>query len=779
MWKHTLKLSFRSLLRQKGYTLLNVLGLGLSMALVMVIAVYVLKEFKTDKFHVHYNDIYRLETTHAVTPSLASEFLHTVLPEALEICRLNINYRYVLAEAEGEQLRIDNLMYADSSFFNIFSFDLIHGDPSKVLTDPLSIVLSRSEAQKFFGDAHPVGQTILISNHLHFTVTGVMEDPPLESTLKFSAIAPFHAMEPMRNDPDILRDWNNWNYYTYVLLAREHDIALVNQKVSEGMDQMARETFGFPEEVRIGFSLRPLSDIYFNRHIEYDHADKGNLAFIMIYIAIGVFILIIAVINFINLSTAMAFRRAREVGLKKVMGSSRVMLIRQYLTEAILVGFAALLVALVLFEIMVPEFNRLTLSDLQFSLWDNPGAVLALLGFAVFTGLVSGMYPAFYLTRFDPVRVLKGEITKGKRGGLLRKILIVFQFTISIGIILSTLVIYNQMQYAYNKDLGYEPDHIVYFTQSAPIRQNFEAFRTEIKQIPGVEYVGRSNGLMGYVQMGWGRNVDGEERRMNAMAVDPEFMDVFGLEIIEGRSFDPLRQTDENNTYILNETAVRQFGLENPVGVQFADGQVIGVVKDFSYRSVHHHTDALVIAYLPSWASLANIRLSGHNVAATMDQVEAVWTSFAPDFPFHYNHLDSALGRLYESEQRLFRLFLFFSAFAIFVACLGLSGLALFSTQQRNKEVGIRKVLGSSVSGIVMLLTSDFMRWVLLANLIAWPIAWLAMNRWLDNFAYRISMQWWMFVAAALMALIIALATISFQAIRAAMTNPVNALKYE
>ncbi len=779
MWKYTLKLSLRSLIRQKGYTLVNVIGLGLGMALFLIIAVYVLKEFITDKFHANYNEIYRLETSHAITPSLASEFLRTVLPEALEICRLNTNYRNVLAEVNGEQMRIGNLLYADSSFFNVFTFGLIHGDPATALAKPLSIVLSRSEAEKFFGDAHPVGETILIANHLRFEVTGVMEDPPEVSTLKPSAVIPFHALEAMRNDPDILTDWNNWNYYTYVLLTHEHDIADVNAKVSEGMDKMARDALGFSEEVRLGFFLRPMSDIYFNRHIQYDFADKGNLTFIMIYIAIGVFILFIAVINFINLSTAMAFRRAREVGLKKVMGSSRVMLIRQYLAEAIMVSLVALLIAMALFEIMVPEFNRLTLSNLQFSLWENPWAILFLLGFAVLTGLVSGIYPAFYLTRFDPVQVLKGEVTKGKRGGLLRKILIVFQFTISAGIIFSTLVIYSQMQYAVDKDLGYKTDHIVYFTLSPPIRNNFEAFRTEIKQIPGVEHVGRSDGLMGYVQMGWGRNVDGEERRMNAMAVDPGFMDVYGLEIVEGRTFDPLRQTDENNTYILNETAVRQFGLKNPVGVQFADGQVIGVVKDFSYRSVHHNIDALVIAYMPSWASLANIRLSGHNVAATMDQVEAVWTSFAPDFPFHYNHLDTALGRLYDSEQRLFKLFLFFSAFAIFVACLGLSGLALFSTQQRNKEVGIRKVLGSSISGIVVLLTGDFMRWVLLAIFIAWPIAWLAMNRWLDNFAYRISIQWWMFVVAALMALVIALATISFQAIRAAMANPVNALKYE
>ncbi len=774
-----IKHSLRSLLRQKGYTLVNVAGLGLGMALFLLIVVYVYKEYQTDKFHENYHEIYRLETNTAVTPSLGSEFLRTVLPEAREICRLNHGYRNILVNVDGNRSRIGELLYADSSFFNIFSFRLIHGDPQTALSKPLSIVLSASEAQRLFGDEHPVGETLEIANHLTYTVTGVMEDPPESSTIKPTAVIPFHALLQVRNDPNVLRDWNNWNYFTYVLLSPNHNIKDINQKVSEGMDQVVRAEFGFPEEVEIGFFLRPMADIYFNRNIVHDFANKGNKTFNVIYIAIGVFILFIAVINFVNLSTAMAFRRAREVGLKKVMGSSRAALVRQYLGEAILVSFIALLLAMALFDIMVPEFNRLTLSSLEFSLWQNPLVLLMLLGFGAFVGLLSGVYPAFYLTRFEPVQVLKGEVTRGRRGGMLRKILIVFQFAVSIGIIFSTLVIYNQMKFAVNKDLGFEKDQIIYFYQSAPVRNNYETFRNELKQIPGVEHVGRSNQIPGYVSMGWGRPVDGEERRMNALPIDPEFLEVYGLEVVEGRSFDPLLQSDKDNTYILNETAVRQFGLDDPIGVQFADGRVIGVVKDFSYRSVHHSIEPLVLAYMPSWTGVVNIKLSGDNFSSTIEQVGKVWNSFAPDFPFNYNFLDSAIGRLYDAEQRLFKLFLFFSALAIFVACLGLSGLALFSTQQRTKEVGIRKVMGSSIRAIVVLLTSDFLRWVLLANLLALPLAWLAMNRWLDNFAYHISIQWWIFALAALLAILIALVTISWQAIRTAIANPVEALKYE
>jgi putative ABC transport system permease protein len=355
-----------------------------------------------------------------------------------------------------------------------------------------------------------------------------------------------HCLLSVTTQP-ALNDWNNWNYHTFVLLPREHDINALNQKTAEGFDHMVQETFGF-EDVEIGFFLRPLSDIYFNQNIQHDSLEKGNMTFILIYIAIAIFILTIAVVNFVNLSTAMAFRRAREVGLKKVMGSTRGMLIRQYLTEAVVISMAALLLALILFEILVPEFNRLTLAGLEFSLIDNPLIILLFAAIAILVGLVSGIYPAFYLTRFEPVVVMKGAATRGKGGSLLRKILIVFQFTISIGIILSTIVIYSQMNYARNKDMGFDRNNIVYFWGSGNVIPQYESFKAELKQIPGVEFVGLSGSVPGYVGMSWGRQVDGTERRMNAMTVDPEFIELYGLEIIEGRSFDPDLATDRDRT---------------------------------------------------------------------------------------------------------------------------------------------------------------------------------------------------------------------------------------
>lgn len=776
---NNIKFSIRSLMRQKGYALVNVLGLALGMALFLLIAVYVYKELQTDKHHKNYNEIYRIETPGgAVTASMVATFAQTILPEALEICRIDVHNSSALVNVDETQFRLNEVLYADSTFFNVFSFDIIHGDPASALSKPLSIVLSQSEAGKLFGDEHPVGRVIRLNNAHNLEVTAVMADPPANNSFKSGAVIPFHAFPIIRNDSTVLNDFNNWNYHTFVLLPREHDINAINRKVSEGFDRIVSETFGF-EEMEIGFFLRPLSDIYFNPSIQHDSLEKGNMTFILIYIVIAFFILIIAAINFINLSTAMAFRRAREVGLKKVMGSTRGMLIRQYLTEALVISLIALVFALVLFEILVPEFNRLTLTGLKFSLIENPLAILLFAGLSIVVGLVSGIYPAFYLTRFQPAQVIKGEVTRGRGGSLLRKILIVFQFTVSIGIIFATIVIYSQMNYARNKDLGFDRNNIVYFWGSGNVIPQYETFKSELKQIPGVEYVGISSAVPGYVGMGWGREVDGIERRMSAMTVDPEFIDLYGFEIIEGRSFDPDLATDRNRTFILNETAVRMFELEDPIGTQFADGTIIGVVRDFSYLSVHHGIGPLVLAYYPGWSNQVSIRLSGGNIPEAIKRIETVWNSFAPGFPFRYHFLDDAIGRLYAKEQRLFRLFMYFSGLAIFVACLGLSGLALFATQQRTKEVGIRKVFGSSVKNIVLLLTGDFLRWVLLANIIAWPLTWYAMNRWLDNFAYHISIQWWMFVLSAVLAGVIALATISFQALRAAFANPVDALKYE
>lgn len=779
MLKSHLKFSLRSLLRQKGYALLNIAGLGLGFALFLLIGVYVKSELSTDRFHEHYRQLHRAETPEfSSTPSLVAQMLDNTLPEALAICRVAPHYGSPLVNNGRESFNLGRLMLADSTFFRMFSYELLLGDPGTALSKPLGIVLSQSEALKLFGQDNPLGKTLRLDHRLSLEVTGVLADLPSNSLFRGTAVMPFHALPLLSGDPNALSDWNNWNYNTFVLLPRTFSLQAINEKVRTSFNQAAGEMFGF-SDIDLGVFLRPLGDIYFNRNIPGDILPKGNKTFVLLYLAIGVFILCIAIINFINLSTAMASRRSREAGMKKVLGSTRGNLIGQYLGESVFLSLVAIVLALLLFELLLPGFNKLSGASLAFSLAGEPLLLPAALVLALVTGLLAGIYPALYLSRFEPAAVLKGEVTRGRKGSTLRKGLIVFQFTISIAIIFSTIVIYRQLQYARNHDLGFNQENIIYFRGAGGIPANYEAFKNELKQLPGVDFVGVSHSIPGYVGMNWGRVVDTVERRINALPCDPGFLEVYGLNITQGRSFDNTIPTDFNNGFILNETAVRQFGLENPVGARFWNGKIIGVVADFSYVSVHHNIEPLVLAYMPDWCSYISVRLNGHNTLPTLDQIGEIWKSYAPEFPFNYRFLDEAIGRLYEKEARLTRLFLSFSLLAIFVACLGLSGLALYTTQQRTREVGIRKVFGSSTRGILTLLTTDFLRWVMLANLIAWPLAWYAMRRWLENFAYPIRMEWWMFAAAALIALAIALATISAQAFRTARTNPVDALKYE
>lgn len=779
MIRENFRLAIRSILRLKGYTLLNIFSLGIGMALFMIIVLFIYNELSTDRHHQNYHRIYRVETEkYPVTNSLTASFLATVLPEALEICRY---YRWgndQLVTYSGRQTNISQPVMVDSTFLNIFSVDLLHGDAANVLNRPMTIVLSASEVKKIFGNDHPIGKTILVNNLYNFEVTGVMADFPPNSILQATALISFPTLITTTGDPRVLEGWRTWNYLTFVLLPEKHDLEAINIKTGAGMKHLAMERYG-PDDGDVNFFLRPFKDIYFDRNIPYDYLPKGNMVFLTISFGIGMFILFIAMVNFINLSTAMAFRRAREVGLKKVLGSTRVMLVKQYLTESAMLGLVSLILALLFFELLLPVFNNITGMVLTFSFSENLHILLLTILFALLVGMVAGIYPAFYISRFQPAEVLKGAVTKGRRGRILRKVLIVFQFTVSIGIIFSTIVLFSQMEYTCKKDLGFSSENIIYFRKHSDITNHYDAFKQALKQIPGVEYVGLSSHVPGYSSMAWERFLDSAEVRINALPVDSEYLDVYGLKISRGRNFDHGMTTEMDRAFILNETAVRTFGLDEPIGVRFWDGKVIGVIEDYTFTSLHHPIGPLVLGWMPGWTSQVSVKLSGHDIPRVINQIEQVWKSFAPDYPFTWQFLDESIGQLYVKEQRLTKLFLAFSALAVFLACLGLSGLALFTTQQRTREISIRKVYGSSLRQLLFLITGDFLRWVLLANIIAWPVAWFIMSRWLENFAYRISISWWMFVLSAVLALVLALVTIIWQALSAARINPALALKHE
>ncbi|MCF8234392.1 MAG: ABC transporter permease [Bacteroidales bacterium] len=774
-----IKTALRSFLKNKGYVVINILGLAIGMAMFFLIALYVKDEITADKFHKNLENIYRIETDRfANTPMRMKKLMGEEIPEVEKVCRMSYGQSSGLFELGEKSLPFDDMLLADPNFFEIFSFELLRGDPATVLSNPYSLVISESESERIFGAEDPIGKTLLRDQKTTFQITGVMKDIPPNSSIFAGLVGNLEVFPELNGHPGYLEDYNDWSHITFLLLSDNHKIEAVSQKISKHLNDEVHAMMG-RDDFTINWLLRPMEEVYLKEGKRFDFLRHGSLSYIYIYSAVGLFILFIAVVNFINLATATASRRSREIGLKKVIGAGRPALIRQFLTESVLISLLALLIAVFLFELLVPVFNRSILAELSSSALFNPGVMIVAVLFSILIGILAGLYPAFYLSRQQPASILKGEKTSGRKGIGLRRALIVFQFTISVILIVASLVIYRQMRFARNYDLGFNKDQVLYFYKKGGVSDKFEEFKAELKSIPEVQHVGASSHIPGYAGMSWGRKVDTVDRRFAAITCNPEFLDVLELELVDGRNFYEGSEMDIHKSYIVNETLVKEFGLKQPVGTSLADGSIIGVVKDFSFVSIRNRIGPLALAYVPSWNNAITVRISPQNVPSTIDQIEKTWESFASGFPFDYGFVDQAYDRLYRTEERLARLFGYFSALAVFIAGMGLAGLALFSARQRTREIGVRKVFGANRLSVVGTMLREFAIWVALANVIAWPVAFLLMNDWLERFAYHIFPQLWMFLLAAVLAFLVAFVTVSWHAFRAASANPVDSLRYE
>mgnify|MGYP006279312683 CR=1 FL=1 len=771
-----IRTALRGFMKNKGYLLINVLGLAIGMAIFFLIAMYVKDEASTDRFHKNLNEIHRLETDQfASTPMAIKKLLGKDIPEVRELCRLM--FTDGLFSYKDKSVSVRDLVLADANFFEIFSFKLVSGNPQNVLSEPQSLVISESQAKSLFGEEDPIGKTLVQDQKTTYKISGVMEDFPSNSSIEADMIGSLEILK-MQGRADYLEDYNDWSYQTFLLLGENLDYAVVNEKVKQHLNDEIHAMMD-RYDFTINFLLRPMEDIYFEGGQKYDHLQHGSLSYIYIYTAIGIFILFIAVVNFVNLATATASRRSREIGLKKVIGAGRPALIRQFLTESVLISLLAFLLAALLVELLTPVFNRLILAELNASsLFNLPVLGIALL-FSVFIGVLAGLYPALYLTRFQAASILKGEQTKGKKGLGLRRGLIVFQFTISIVLIISAIIIFSQMKYARSVELGFNKEHVVFFNGEGDISRQFEQFRAELLALPEVKNVAVSSHVPGYAGMTWGRMVDTSEQRFNVICCDPAFVDLLQIKITEGRNFHSGSEMDMQKTFIVNETFVERFDLKNPLGTQVSNGEIIGVMKDFSFASVHRKIGPMAFVYKPEWCNTVSVKIAPGNIPASIDKIRNKWDSYATGFPFNYHFLDQAFDRLYRSEEHLAELFGYFSALAIFIAAMGLAGLALFSAQQKTREIGIRMVFGASRIGVIRRMAREFTFWVIIANLIAWPLAYYLMKNWLDKFAYHINPQIWMFLLAAMVAFLIAFITVSYHAWRTASANPVDSLRYE
>jgi putative ABC transport system permease protein len=785
MFKNYLKIALRNIKRHKGYSLINIVGLAVGMACCILILLWVQDELSYDRFHENADDIYRViqdinftdhSTTWAITQGPLGPSLKEDYPEIINAVRITgRGFRL----AYNEKSYDEGVGMADGSIFEMFTFPLVKGDAATALSDPLSIVLTEEMAAKYFGDEDPIGKTIKADNQWDFQVTGVMKNIPSNSHLQFDFLIPFIFGRELNYTVD---RWGNSQFRTYVQIQTGVPVQEVIQKISGHLFEKPT----IEKDARL--NLQPLTRIHLYSNYEFDSA-HGDITYVTLFSIVAFFILLIACINFMNLATARSGNRAKEVGMRKVAGAHKTDIIKQFYGESILLAFIALLFAVIFVWLLLPAFNNLAAKELSMNITGNLSILLGLLCIAMLTGIISGSYPALFLSTFQPVMVLKGLRLSGSKGSVFRKILVVFQFSLTILLIICTTGVYNQINYMQNKKLGYNKEHMIYFGMRGDMREKFDSVKNELLQNPNILGVTASSNVptYGYTFSNslwrWEGQSPNEEILMRAVFIDVDYFKTFGMEIAEGRSFSKEFPTDATEAIMVNEEAVKAMGMEFPIGQRLSIGdnnfKIIGIVKNYHFRSLRQEIDPLILIYSPENSRALFARLKSEQIPQTIGYIENAWKKFAPGYPFNYRFLDEALDGLYRSEQRIGTLFRYFSILAILISCLGLLGLASFMAEQRTKEIGIRKVLGATASNIVTLLSKEFTKWVIVANLIAWPIAYFALDKWLQSYAYKTNVVLWSFVLSGALALLIALATVSYQSIKAALANPVDSLRYE
>jgi putative ABC transport system permease protein len=779
MIQNYLKTALRNIKRAKMFSVLNILGLAVGMGSCFLIFLFVQHELSYDRFHKNYDQIYRVTvewqsqigqtTTAPVAPALLNDFPE--VKDAVRVERLSAIIRY-----QGESYVERKILLVDPSFFNIFTFPLIEGDPEKALSDLHSIILTERAAEKYFGTEKPLGKILNIEDRYDFKVTGVVKNPPSNSHIDFDFLVRFDFINSYAHF-NYLGSWGAWNFHTYILLQKGYSLSEFESKTPAFL----RTYRGDAEYPRM-LHLSSLTNINLETH--------GKLKYIYFFSAIAVIILILACINFMNLSISRSSERIKEIGMRKVIGANKAQLIKQFLGESAVLAFLALPLALLLVYMVLPSFNSLANTHLQSNYFQNWFFICGMFGITMLVGILSGSYPSLYLSSINPLQSLKGELRSGTKSSLLRSLLVVFQFSVSIILIISAAAVSHQMHFIHSKDLGFNKDFIVNIPiYESSLRLKSEVIKSELLQNPNISKASVSSfspGSHPNQSVDWeGRKPD-QELMMAWYSVDYDFVDTFGIKINEGRDFSLDFPSDVRSAYILNESAVRALGWEHAVEKQFRVeraftpmGRVVGVIKDFNFDSLHQSILPLALLLEPISGNHFSLKISSRNMKDTLSFIETKFKEFAPNAPFNYRFLDEEIAEMYIEEDRLGTLINSFSVLAVFIACLGLLGLASSSINRRTKEIGVRKVLGASVPNIFTLLVKDFTKLVFIANVIAWPVAFYAMNRWLQNFVYRISLEWWLFVVSGFVALMIAILTVSFHTIKAATSNPADSLRYE
>jgi len=791
MLKNYLKTTIRNLRQHKGYSVINLAGLTLGMTCGILILLYVQHELSYDRYHENAENVYRIVIKHPrvfrgsdmlnVTPAAMAPAITEEFPEVIRATRVYSGggpIRYL-----DKMFDDDRFYYVDSEFLDIFTFPLLSGNPQTALKEQNSVLLSEEMALKYFGEEEPVGKTITLDNRYDFTVTGILENVPKNSHFRFDFLASFITLKSVRGRED-LNSWNDVSYKTYALLRADADYKEVNKKIPDFTKKYL--TTGILSQDR--YVLQPLTGIHLSGNMNFELEANSDIRYVYLFTAIAVFIMVIACFNYMNLSTARSATRAKEVGMRKIAGAGRFNLVTQFLGESVIFSLGALVFSLIPVILFLPAYNSLIQRELSLSLLLNFKLLAGLTGVIIFTGLVSGSYPALLLSSYKPINVLKGIFSSGKKGAsgssAFRNTLVTAQFVIGIVLIICTIIIQDQLHYIRDKNLGYAKEHVIAFSlRSRNLRKDSGALKNELGKYPGIVDITTSNSTP--VNIGsanipdWEGMEEGMEPVVYQNLIDYNFIDFYGLEILKGRNFLKEFGSDTSNAIILNEAAVNLTGWDEPIGKQFDEVMVIGVVKDFHFAPLHQQIQPLMLRLRNTRNSMMSVKINSSNIPQTLSFIEEKWNKFSPEYPFVYSFLDDRVNRMYGSEQRLGRTFNYFTFIAVFIACLGLFGLASFTAQKRTKEIGIRKVLGASVPKITYLLAKEFIKWVIAANLIAWPVAYYGMSKWLQNFAYHTNLSIQIFIFTTFIAIFIALLTVSYQTVRAAVANPIDSLRYE
>jgi putative ABC transport system permease protein len=791
MIKNYLKIAWRNLMKSKVFSLINVLGLTIGITVCMMIFLFIMNEFSVDKFHKNGKDIYRVmrgyDRSKAPTSYLSGPYARALLndyPDEIEKA-VRVMVTDATFSIENKAFNEKKLYLVDTGFFTFFSFPLVKGDPATALKDPKSIVLTERTAKKYFGNEDPMGKVVSWGKDLQLKVTGIAKNVPSNSHLNFDMAVPLSNFEK----EEWFNVWINNNCFTYVLLNKHANEAQLEKKFPQFMEKyMGKDMARMGEKFEL--SLTPLYDIYFETASVYDNVKHGDKKVVYIFLSIAVLILLIACINFMNLSTIRAVERSKEVGLRKVMGALRNHLVWQFIGESILLAFISCILSIALLQLFMPSYNELLGYPLSVS-WTTLPLYLFLIGVILIVGLLAGSYPAFFLSAFSPIEALKGKLKLGKGGSFFRQVMVVTQFSISVFLIIGSIIIMKQMNYVKNMDLGYDKDQtVIVQINNEDIYNKRYTFKNDLQNRANIASVALMSGEPGGFFDQHTFQVEGQNDQIwkaRTEFADFEFVKALGLKIIAGRDFSGQYRTDTAGAVLINRTAAAMLGFtpEEAIGKWIKNTirdesrrRIVGVIEDFNFLSLKEKMGALVVSPRED-TRVALIKIKSGNIRSAVATIEKTYAKVAPGYPFEYNFLDQQFDELYKTDLRQQTIIIVFAGLAIFIACLGLFGLTSFTAAKRIKEIGVRKVLGSSTQGIVMLLSKDLLKPVLLATIIAMPAGYYAMNIWLQNFAYRIPMHWEVFVLAAAITTAIALLTVSFKAVKAALANPAQSLRTE